>query len=199
MKNELPYFFINNSYGGNQDWFREAWMKLGGCAAETACDCCIYLDLYFGTALYPFDKNKLTKEDYIRFGSVMKPYLHPRLSGIDRLDIYTDGFGKYLKDRDSEITLECVEGTTDFEKAKEILKNQLDRGVPVPYLNLNHRDRRFKDYNWHWFIINGYEEFEDSLMVKAVNYSSWEWFDFYELWNTGFPRKGGFILIKNII
>ena len=56
MKKELDYFRIGNSYGGNQDWFLDFMMKIGGCAALTACDSCIYLDLYKGTELYPYEK-----------------------------------------------------------------------------------------------------------------------------------------------
>ena len=26
MKKELEYFYIENSFGGNQDWFRDYWM-----------------------------------------------------------------------------------------------------------------------------------------------------------------------------
>ena len=65
MKKELDYFRIGNTYGGNQDWFPDFMMKIGGCAALTACDSCICLDLYKGTTLYPFDKQRLTKKDYI--------------------------------------------------------------------------------------------------------------------------------------
>lgn len=30
MKKELPYFSIGDSFGGNQDWFRDPMMHLGG-------------------------------------------------------------------------------------------------------------------------------------------------------------------------
>ena len=30
MKKELEYFYIENSFGGNQDWFRDYWMHMGG-------------------------------------------------------------------------------------------------------------------------------------------------------------------------
>ncbi len=196
MKKELPYFRIDGSYGGNQDWFAEPWMRLGGCAAETACDICVYLDTYYKTNLCPCDVGNLHKKDYVRFASQMKPYLHPRISGIDSLKIYTDGFGKYLKDKNSDITLEGVEGSTDYDEAKAALKAQIDLGLPVAYLNLNHKNRRYKDYIWHWFIINGYEETDGVFRVKAVNYSMWEWFDFDDLWHTGFSKKGGFVLIR---
>lgn len=43
MKQILDYFMIDGEVGGNQDWFRNVVMHIGGCAAATACDCCIYL------------------------------------------------------------------------------------------------------------------------------------------------------------
>ena len=196
MKHELPHYNIGSSYGGNQEWFAGLSMRLGGCAAETACECCIYLDKYKGTQLYPFDKNNITKAAYSRFGNVMKPYLHPRLSGIDRLSIYLDGFGRYLRDRGSGITLEGVEGSEDYETAKQRLTAQLDSGIPVPYLCLTHSNPRFKEYEWHWFLINGYDDSDGSFKVKAVTYSAFEWLYFGELWHTGRARKGGFIIIN---
>ena len=97
MKKELPYFKIEEARGGNQEWFPDRMMRLGGCAVVTACDSCIFFDLYKETHLYPFDRKNITKADYIRFGMEMKPYLRPRWSGIDTLDIYMEGFGKYEK------------------------------------------------------------------------------------------------------
>lgn len=196
MKKELPHYKTGSSYGGNQEWFSDFMMRIGGCAAETACECCIYFDKYKGTSLYPFDKNNITKSDYRHFGDIMKPYLRPRMSGIDRLSIYIDGFGAYLKDRGSTITLSGIEGSESAEFAKSALKNQIDSDIPVPFLCLYHKNRRFKDYEWHWFLINGYEQFGGTMMVKAVTYSSWEWLDFDELWNSGKTRKGGLIKIN---
>ena len=195
MKKELPHFLIGSSYGGNQEWFKEFSMRVGGCAAETACDICIYLDLYKETALYPYDIKDLTKSDYVRFGSVMKPFLHPRMSGIDKLSIFTEGFENYVKSAGGKIKLTSVEGNESFENAKNALINQLDKGLPVAYLNLMHKDEAFKDYKWHWFLINGYEITDEGIKVKAVTYSAFEWLDFQKLWNTGYSNRGGMVLI----
>ena len=76
MKTEPEYFAIEGAFGGNQDWFSNVVMNMGGCAAATACDSCIYFAKYMGMrALYPYDINNLTKEDYKRFSQVMKPYI----------------------------------------------------------------------------------------------------------------------------
>lgn len=195
MKKELPYFEIEGSYGGNQDWFASFMMRIGGCGAETACDTCIYLDLYKGANLYPFDKNNLTKADYVAFSEVMKPYLHPRMSGIYRLSMYLDGFGAYLQEQGSTLQLTGLEGTQSAEAAARAVIRQIDNGYPVPCLCLNHTDSRFKDYQWHWFILNGYEKTDEMLLVKAVTYSGYEWLPLEALWNTGKTPKGGIILI----
>lgn len=171
-------------------------MRIGGCAAVTACESCIFLDKYFNIKLYPYDVNNITKSDYIKFSGIMKPYLRPRITGINKLNTYIDGFSAYLKDQDSTVTLNSVDGSADYNAAKSKLKAQLDKGIPVPYLNLYHKDKTFKDYEWHWFMINGYEELENAFMVKAVNYSSGQWLDFDSLWHTGYEKKGGFIIIN---
>lgn len=41
-KKELKYFTIEDSFGGNQDWFTDPMMNRGGCGAVTACDTCMY-------------------------------------------------------------------------------------------------------------------------------------------------------------
>ena len=99
MKKILDYFEIEGEVGGNQDWFRNLVMKMGGCAAATACDSCIYFSLYQERKeLYPFDVHNLTKEEYIQFSQKMKPYIKPRVGGVRELSMYMDGFQNYLKD-----------------------------------------------------------------------------------------------------
>ncbi len=78
------------------------------------------------------------------------------------------------------------------------IKKQIDSGYPVPTLILNHRDKSLKDYVWHWFLINGYEEAGDTLMVKAVTYSSSQWLDLRKLWETGHSKRGGLILYRKM-
>lgn len=198
MRKELPYFDIENSYGGNQKWFSSLWMRMGGCAAETACDSSIYLAIYKGkTALYPYDAKHLTRKEYVEFSKLMRPYLKPRLSGIDRLDIYQEGLGKYLRDRgEKKLQLLPWEGTQDLAATKTVIKFQLGRGYPVPCLILNHANKQFANYEWHWFLLTGYEETSGSFLVKAVTYGTWEWLDLTGLWDTGRTKKGGLIIFK---
>ena len=101
---ELPYFNVDEMIGGNQELFSDPWMRIGGCAAVTACDICIYMDKYKGTkGLYPYDVNSVSKADYERFAMLMKPYLRPRYSGINKLSTYIEGLSRYL----SEHAFQC--------------------------------------------------------------------------------------------
>lgn len=196
MKHELPHFYIGESYGGNQDWFPTFMMRIGGCGAETACDSSIYFSLHRGlTDIAPENAAGLSKEDYIHFAYEMKPYLSPRMSGIDRLDIFTEGYEKYLDDRgETRLKMAAFNGSEPYEIAQSAVIQQIANGYPIPTLILNHRNKALNDYVWHWFLINGYDDENERFMVKAVTYSKFEWLDFQQLWNTGHEKRGGLIL-----
>ena len=196
MIHELKHFKIGYSYGGNQDWFPTFMMRIGGCGAETACDSSIYFALHRGlNKIAPENAAKLTRDDYVKFAYEMKPYLSPRMSGIDRLEIFIDGYSEFLRDRgESRLTMTPFDGDNTYEDAREIIKQQIDGRYPIPTLILNHSNPSFKDYVWHWFLINGYENSGKDFLVKTVTYSHYRWLNLRELWNTGYQRRGGFVL-----
>ena len=198
MRQELEHFMIGDSYGGNQDWFPTFMMRIGGCGAETACDSILYFAIHRGLSeIAPENAAEITKEDYIRFAYAMRPYLSPRMSGIDRLDIYIDGYAKYLKDRgETRLAMKPFDGTEPFEEAKAAVIRQIDAGYPIPTLVLNHRNPGMKEYVWHWFLINGYDDSEDAFLIRTVTYGEYEWLDLRELWETGHKRRGGFVLYQ---
>lgn len=199
MKQELPYFYINDSYGSCQNWFSDRMMRLGGCAAVTACDSCVYLTLHKGMGpLYPYRTDPVQKPEYLRFAMEMKPYLRPRWTGIDRLEIFTDGFGAFLRNRGHRaLGMEAFSGDLPEDAAAAAVKDRINAGFPVPMLVLKHTDPELKDYVWHWFLLTGYDEAAGGLLVKAVTYGAFRWLDFGRLWNTGDKRTGGLILYRD--
>lgn len=200
MERHLDYFEIEGAYGGSQDWFTNIVMHVGGCGAATACDTCIYLALRKGMkGLYPGDAGRLTKQAYKEFSMKMKPYLKPRAGGIDRLETYIEGYARYLADLGNEdgrsLHMEPLDGETDVEEAKAAVRRQIDRGLPVPYLLLYHKDKKqFGDFTWHWFLLTGYEEREGRFYVTAATYGAATRLDFEEMWDTGYEKKGGMVL-----
>ena len=198
MKHELKHFKIGSSYGGNQDWFPTFMMRIGGCGAETACDSSLYFALHRGLQnIAPENAAGLTREEYVRFAYEMKPFLSPRMTGIDRLDIFISGYSDFLRSRgENRLHMAELPGSEPFEAAKKAIVRQIDGGFPVPTLILNHRDRRFADYVWHWFLINGYDDRDGGFFVKTVTYSHYEWVSLEGLWNTGYERRGGLVLYQ---
>ena len=204
MKKELDYFTIEGCYGGNQDWFTNIVMNVGGCGAATACDSCIYLAKYKGMKkLYPFDLEQMDKEAYKKFSQIMKPYIRPRVQGVKKPEWYIEGLAKYISDvnekygTDYQIDMEKFDGTGTAEEAEKIICEQIDKGLPVPYLMLRHLNvEKYKDFIWHWFLVVGYEKNEQGMGIDVATYGEKVRLDLMELWKTGCEEKGGIVIYE---
>ena len=197
MKKELDYFYVDHHYGSNQDILNDLMLRFGGCAALAACDISIFLDIYHGTDLYPFDCRRITQKDYEAFAAIMKPYLHPRMTGISRLELFTEGFLLYIRNHSKgSLNLTEFAGDNLFSDARDQIIRKIDEGYPLPFLMLYNQHTFLKDFAWHWFVINGYANTESAFYVKAVSYGEFRWFRLSDLWHTGYRRKGGLILIN---
>ena len=199
-KKELEYFNIESSYGGNQRWMRDWWMHIGGCAALTVCDFSIYCALHKKRQqLYPYDVKNLSKKDYKKFAMSVKLYLQPRKGGIKELDTFINGARLYFEDMEAEdIALRAVNGDESIDVARSSIMAQIDAGVPAAYLMLKHKDKKFDFFEWHWFIINGYDDREDGFYIRAATYGAAHWLKLEELWDTGFDERGGIVVFENV-
>ena len=195
MKNELQLFKVDNMYGFNQELFKDMWMNKGGCGAVVACDCCIYFKKYFGiSSLYPGDTDNITKDEYERFAMTMKPFLSPRFTGINKLEIFVDGFNDYLKSvNETRIKMSFLYSDCPYSEFLSEVKRLIDSKMPVPMLVLRHKNRELSDFVWHWFWIAGYTEFDDVCMVKVISYGTYYTFSLYDIWDSGYREKGGII------
>lgn len=193
---ELSYFHIGKALGGSQDWMPDPWMRLGGCAALAAVDSFIYFTLFCKKKkLCPFDVHHLTKDLYIRFAMIMKPYLSPRFGGVSKLELYTEEVKAYLRDRKrEEPSMHSFPTGQSLQAAQQTLQKQIDKGILVPFLLLNPISNVWKEYHWHWFLLIGYRWDGDCLMVKAVTYGEGEWLPFSKLWDCKSCKNGGMIL-----
>ena len=204
MWKEIPYFRIEGAFGGNQDWFTNIVMNMGGCGAATACDCCIYFARFLGLKeLYPFDIDALSIQDYKDFSQIMKPYIRPRVGGVKNPQWFIDGFEKYIRDINEktgsqiQIDMDIFDGERNVDEARTLIMEQIDHRMPVPCLLLRHQDvKQFKDYTWHWFLLVGYEDLEEDLRIKTATYGEAEEFSLKELWDTGYEEKGGLIRLR---
>ena len=196
---KIEYFSLEGSKGGNQEWCRDFWMNIGGCAALVACDMSICLRQNHGIKeSIPFTEGIRTREDYVKFSSVMKPYIHPRISGVTKLSIFTGGFGKYLKDRGLESTFLTCPGEESADQAFAMIEDSISRNLPAACLILRHKNPLFGDLNWHWFSVTGCGWEDEKRVIYFHTYGEEEKVDFDELWDTGFRYRGGLVTIKKV-
>ncbi len=196
---KIEYFSLEGSQGGNQEWCRDFWMYLGGCAALAACDMSICLWQNHGISdCIPFEEGIRTREDYVQFSTVMKPYIHPRINGVTKLSIFTEGYGKYLKDRGLESSFSVCPGEESADSAYAMIEDSVGRNLPAACLILRHKDPYFKDLNWHWFSVTGCSREGDRRFIYFHTYGAEEKVDFDNLWNTGFRYRGGLVTIKKV-
>lgn len=189
MKKDLTYFTIGSSFGGDQRWFRNPLMRIGGCAAATACDSLISLDLL------PEFRTISSKKAYRRFASQVRPYLYPRRTGVNTLQLYLEGFSKCLSNLNCcQLIMESFSGEEKEQDAKSIIIRQIDRQIPIPYLLLKHKASQLKYLTWHWFMIVGYEETPRDFYINIATYGKAHRVPLSLLWNTGYDEKGGMIL-----
>lgn len=198
---ELDYIDLEGAYGGDQEKFCNLLMKMGGCAAVTACDLCLYLarQVPGASGLYPYDTSKPKWADYEQFGMEMKRHLHPRISGVSKLWMFTEGLGGYLKTRNAAIHWEELPGEAGRDEAEAFIRRHLDMGRPIPYLLLRHQEPEYVDINWHWFTLTGYQGSGEDFQVIYATYGERYRTEFTKLWNTGREEKGGMLGIRDIL
>ncbi|MBQ6919689.1 MAG: hypothetical protein IJQ74_05110, partial [Synergistaceae bacterium] len=148
-------------------------------------------------SLYPFNPERLSRSDFVKFSSIMKPYLSPRYHGIDLLETYICGFYDYMASvKNNSLVLEGVSGSVPYEIFADAITNQIDRNFPVPFLLLNHKNSMLDDFQWHWFNLAGYEEADGVTRVMTVTYGEYQWFKLSDIYETGYDRRGGMIRIR---
>ena len=110
-----------------------------------------------------------------------------------------DGVSLYLEDENAGyIKLRALDGHESFDTAKRALKEQINEGLPAAYLMLKHQDKKFDFFEWHWFVVNGYEEKVDGFYIKVATYGAAHWLKLDELWETGFDERGGIVFFENV-
>lgn len=190
MKKEIGYINIEEFYGGNQEWLPTPFMRMGGCAAVTACEIMVYLASRGRRELYPYNTDKITKEDFTAFAAQVAVYLHPRLSGVDSGQTFIHDLKGYLAAKGLDLTFTQQSSDLPAEKAFSFICEHIDKGLPLAYLMLRHKDKSFGDFVWHWWVITGYETAENTRCVICASFGQRHVFDFDRLYDTGFSRRG---------
>ncbi|HZW49667.1 MAG TPA: hypothetical protein VFF80_06005 [Bacillota bacterium] len=190
---ELDFLNLNNTYGGNQYKFLHPRMNRGGCSTVCACHAAALLAMHDRTksALYPYDSLTLTETEFKAFAKTMYQYVYPGFRGMPETRLFQEGFEKYAQSVSIKVEFAELQGNESFDSAQQFIRNKIDDGISIQFLLLKHQNEAFSEIEWHWFTITGYTD-------ENILYSTWGercLASLSELWNTGYPEKGGLIAI----
>ena len=165
----------HNYYGGNQDWYNSYIKRLAGCGPTTAST----------ITMYELNKNnykEYTKEEFIILMQELWNYITPGMRGVDTVSKYKDGYDKYLKTSNLELSKSKILILEDssIDEVEDYLIEAINSDHPVAFLNLNNGSENQID-SWHWTTIVSIEKNDtdiyvnvcDEGLLKKVNLSNW--------------------------
>lgn len=166
------------AYGGSQDWFRNPWRKLSGCAAVSATN----LAAYYGIGMVPdlpappsdasgegtsAKAEVFSRKYYLDHMTAMfRQHMTTGMMGFPDPDKYITEFTAYAKEHDVSVTAQKQYERASVEEAISFLRERLGFDTPVVILILNHKADELDDIRWHWMTITGYDEESGDIVVS---------------------------------
>lgn len=177
-------------YGCDQEWYSKPWQRLSGCGPTAASM----------LALYQIDPKKSAKT--IDEAKVMMNHLWgfvtPGFGGINRLDRFYNGYGKFLSARNIahlnhalEIP-KLVSHRPPLAQVIDFLVQGLKADAPIAFLNLNNG----KVHNleaYHWVVITGLDLTDPSVALAHILDGGQRLIIDLGLWLHTTTASGGFI------
>jgi hypothetical protein len=199
MKKELDFINIEGFYGGDQNWYKDRFMRMAGCSAVCASEACAYLAGHFPNlrSLYPGDPLDIHKEEFISFMETVFRYVTPGFMGMSSIKRFKRCFLEYASAAGADVRVSMLGGEASADAAKEFARRALNAGYCVLYLLLTHKDKELDEFTWHWFTLTGYETDGETMLVDFATWSNKHTFDLGRLWNTGTLSHGGMVVISD--
>ncbi|SHO44784.1 hypothetical protein [Anaerocolumna xylanovorans] len=184
-------------FGGNQEWYEKNWNKQAGCGATCASNISAYLaasgkDL---KNLYPYAA--MEKADFTKQMEDMILYVTPGAMGVNHVKKFTDGFDRFLKERNASLTAKVL--VTDkvpkperkLSELMDFVREGLLSDCPLAFLNLSKGEEK-RIQGWHWITITEAEITDDRVKAVASDEGKKIEFDL-GLWFLTTRKHGGLI------
>ncbi len=151
MVKEIPFMiFMRNGktyYGGDQEWFEDAWARKAGCASVLAADLsCVYRQ---DVSISFKDFKKLMK-DMFEFNT-------PGVIGFPYFYKFSKNFILHMHQVGIELEPIYQKKSHSIEEGFQFVKKAIDASYPVGMLILTHMAKELEEETWHWMCITGYE------------------------------------------
>lgn len=138
------------SYGGNQGWFLERWMRESGCGVIASADLMLYLHRYHGELKQPLfcivpKEGTVPLGSYLRIGMFLRKGYFPLIPKVGlSAPLLIIGLNRLFRANDVPLSAGwCVWGTKLWSQMEQQLKNDypviLAIGANIPFIWKKHK------------------------------------------------------------
>lgn len=177
-------------YGCDQEWYTKPWQRLSGCGPTAASMMALY-------QVNPKHSAKTIDEAKAAMNELWN-FVTPGFGGINRLDRFYNGYGKFLISKNIahlNHALEIPKTVAHRPALSEVihfLVEGLKADAPIAFLNLNNG----KVHNleaYHWVLITGLDLSDPSLALAHILDGGQRLIIDLGLWLHTTTASGGFI------
>ncbi len=187
-------------FGGNQEWYLKKWNKDAGCGPTCAANITAYLALTREKFRRLYTGLSMEQNEFANHMEEMFHYITPGPMGVNSLDKYIDGFMKYAKEKEIEITPFtlsvdlCNYKKRDVKKLQDFVEEALTKDCPIAFLNLS-KGAETRLQGWHWITITHVRFEEDDIIATASDEGMKREFSL-KLWYLTTKMHGGIIFFQ---
>lgn len=173
---ELPFPLVwekdvQAGYGGNQEWFLQAFQRTAGCASVSGANLAAFYAFQHPECrgLYQGDVARFSKEEYLQTMEAVYRYMTPGPMGFPVARQFVNKLLLYAGDRGTILEAHTLFHHQSSEGRMRFLKEAIAKGNPIALLILKHRSPKMRENNWHWMTITGWAEDADGEHVIVSN------------------------------
>lgn len=163
------------TYGPDQSWFSEHWLRVSGCGPTSASFVFSYLAFTRPELRELYRGSELTRKEFVKQMESISTYIVPGNKGVYKVEMYIDGATRFAAAHG--ITLFPhkfpagelqTEWRTDFKGLSEFVRSGLESDSPIGLLVLSKgKEHRLQD--WHWITITEAEITDDQIIATATD------------------------------
>ena len=186
------------TYGPNQSWFSDHWLRASGCGPTSASFVFSYLAFTRPELRELYRGADLTRKEFVKQMESLSTYIVPGKMGVYKVEMYVDGATRFATEHG--ITLfshtfpvdELQAGwRTDFKGLSEFVRSGLESDSPIGFLVLS-KGKEYRLQDWHWITITEAEITDDQIIATATDEGRKITFDL-GLWYQTSRRSGALV------
>lgn len=149
------------AYGGDQEWFPGTFQRRAGCGSVTGTNIAVCEGLYQEELK---DSEAVPHEIYLNLMENMYSYMTPGFMGYPLIGKFKKDFLNFAASKGKKLKAKSIFLPKGHETCLSFIKDGLYNGHPVALLIWRHSRKEFREDNWHWVTITGYDE-EKNILI----------------------------------